>query len=61
LAAVSTFPGLVPLHRYPQAGAGAVLGTIPPREFRRDMSVSADGSSLSLTNFGSISLHAIGV
>lgn len=40
-------------------GAAALLGTIPAGAFPRDMSVSGDGHTLFLTNFGSNSLQVI--
>jgi DNA-binding beta-propeller fold protein YncE len=44
-----------------EAGAASILGTIPAGVFPREMSVSADGRTLFVTNFGSNSLHAIDV
>lgn len=42
-------------------GLGAVLGVIPAGAFPREMSVSADGRTLFLTNFGSRSLQVLDV
>ncbi len=44
-----------------QDGAAAQLGTIPVGAFPREMSVSARGDTLFLTNFGSNSLQVIDV
>jgi len=42
-------------------GGGATLGEIPAGAFPREMSVSADGRTLFLTNFGSNSLQVMDV
>jgi DNA-binding beta-propeller fold protein YncE len=44
-----------------QKGADAALGTIPVGAFPRELSVSADGHTLFLTNAGSSSLQVIDI
>jgi DNA-binding beta-propeller fold protein YncE len=44
-----------------QQGADATVGTIPSGAFPRELSVSADGHTLFLTNAGSSSLQVIDI